>query len=270
MESGNILTCAERYDSVQQSFQYKYGIELIERLKIEKGDRVLDLGCGTGNLTSVLAEKIGRDGKVLGVDPDKERIALAQKKYANRNSVSFHEGSGVDFPSGPYDIIFSNFVLQWIEDKESTFHEVYDELKVGGTFVFLVPDRAERNPWELFPTIKYKSLNFLTCEEYEHLSLKCGFEVEFRSVDTVQHKFDSRDEFINFFESSFKVTVPEVKHLEPQMDWTRITYILKSCRQYIVAITFAHEKFIYSLNDFQYSYIIIYHSCYHAMNNQTR
>ena len=47
----------------------------------QAGDTILDLGCGTGELSAYLAELVGREGKVVAVDPDKERILLAQQSF---------------------------------------------------------------------------------------------------------------------------------------------------------------------------------------------
>ena len=48
---------------------------------------MLDLGCGTGYLASVLAQRVGPEGKVTGVDPDRERIRLAQEQYGTINNL---------------------------------------------------------------------------------------------------------------------------------------------------------------------------------------
>ena len=55
------------------------------------GDAILDLGCGTGELSAYLADLVGPDGKVVAVDPDKERILLAQQSFGEvKNSQSSH------------------------------------------------------------------------------------------------------------------------------------------------------------------------------------
>ena len=46
------------------------------------GDVILDLGCGTGELSAYLAEPVGPEGKVMGVDPDKERIEMARQSHS--------------------------------------------------------------------------------------------------------------------------------------------------------------------------------------------
>lgn len=98
-------------------------------------DTILDLGCGTGELSAYLAELVGPEGNVIGVDPDKERILLAQKYHGNIKNLSFVEGSASDFPgigSESYDIIFSNHVIHWIPDKEDAFNSMFGSLKNGG------------------------------------------------------------------------------------------------------------------------------------------
>ena len=62
---------------------------MIDLVHPKVNSTVLDLGCGTGNLTCILAERVGPGG---GVDPDKERLHVAREKYSASN-LSFLEGS---------------------------------------------------------------------------------------------------------------------------------------------------------------------------------
>lgn len=59
--------------------QYHQGKKLIAKIPVGAGDKVLDLGCGTGNLAVVLSELVGPEGKVVAVDPDEERIKIAKE-----------------------------------------------------------------------------------------------------------------------------------------------------------------------------------------------
>ena len=94
------------------------------------GDIILDLGCGTGNLSAYLAELVGPNGKVVAVDPDKERVLLAQQSYGNVRNLSFVEGSASNFPGiNSYDIIFSSYVILWIPDKQQLFNNLFESLK---------------------------------------------------------------------------------------------------------------------------------------------
>ena len=68
------------YQQASSSKQKVHGEDFIQTDVCPKaGDAILDLGCGTGELSAYLAELVGPEGKVIGVDPDKERIQLAKE-----------------------------------------------------------------------------------------------------------------------------------------------------------------------------------------------
>ena len=80
-------SAAEGYQQNSLSEQKVDGEDFIQTDVCPKvGDVILDLGCGTGELSSYLAELVGPEGKVIGVDPDKERIQLAKETQSNRKS----------------------------------------------------------------------------------------------------------------------------------------------------------------------------------------
>ena len=110
--SSTINTASEGYKQSSRTVQNESGKMFIEtEVQPQAGDTILDLGCGTGELSAYLAQLVGNSGKVVGVDPDKERLELAQKSHSNIDNLSFIEGSSSNFPgmgSESYDIIFSN------------------------------------------------------------------------------------------------------------------------------------------------------------------
>lgn len=90
--------------------QKEVGNKLLETICLKQGDTVLDLGCGTGYLASVASQKVGPTGKIVAVDPDLERILIAQEKYHqwhHLKNTSISEGSSDNFPAGPYDAIYT-------------------------------------------------------------------------------------------------------------------------------------------------------------------
>ena len=200
---------AEKYDEVQVFYQGNDGQGLIDKLSPSKGAFVLDLGCGTGFLASVLAKRVGPEGKVTGVDPDKERLRIAQtQKYGCQENIEFLYGSGEIFPEGPYDAVFSNYVLHWIEDKESVFRNVYDNLKVGGKFAFTASGNPSSLFWEL--STNAKSLFMCSSGVYENIATKCGFEVEFKSVDQAKYSFANIKACIDWVNATVNVNTNTV------------------------------------------------------------
>ena len=188
----------EQYDAVQRDYQGKDGKELIDKLTLKEGCSVLDLGCGTGYLTSLLSDRVGQRGTVTGVDPDAARIAVARRNHGEAKNVTFLEGSSEDFPSGPYDLIFSNHVLQLIENKESAFRSVYSSLKRGGQFAFVCAAGLPPNVTSLLnPQVK-QLLHFSGGDEYQKLARKFGFEIRLMTVGPNRFTFDSADQFLAY------------------------------------------------------------------------
>jgi len=117
------------YDD-KHSFVWKFGADLIELLAPQKGERILDLGCGTGHLTAEIAA-IGAE--VVGIDASAEMIAQARKNYPN---LQFEVRDARDFEfKEPFNAVFSNAALHWIKPPERVIVCIAQALKPGGRFV---------------------------------------------------------------------------------------------------------------------------------------
>lgn len=115
------------------SYVADYGRALIDMIECKDGMTCLDLGCGTGRLTSQLKEA-GLD--VIGMDDSEQQIRKAREDH---KEIRFVQGNACDFTlEEPKNIVFSNAVFHWI-DKErqpDMLRCVYRALKSGGQFVF--------------------------------------------------------------------------------------------------------------------------------------
>ncbi|GAB3928038.1 class I SAM-dependent methyltransferase [Mucilaginibacter myungsuensis] len=120
---------AELYDT-KHAFVSQYGESVVELLDVKPGERILDLGCGTGQL----ADHIRQQGaEVIGADASPEMIAKAQATYPQ---VEFVVADGTNYHfDEPFDAVFSNATLHWIKDAEALTKNVYKSLKPGGRFV---------------------------------------------------------------------------------------------------------------------------------------
>lgn len=117
------------YDQ-KHAFVFKYGEELIELLKPERDERILDIGCGTGHLTSRISD---RGAFVTGIDSSIEMIDSARASYPQ---VDFRvaDASDFSFPE-PFDGVFSNAALHWVKRAEDAVVCMARALRSGGRFV---------------------------------------------------------------------------------------------------------------------------------------
>jgi trans-aconitate methyltransferase len=120
---------AAEYDA-KHAFVYEKAKGLVDLLAPKAGERILDLGCGTGVLTAVIAE---RGAEVLGIDRSPEMVAQAKSKFP---ALEFEvvDATQMKF-EGEFDAVFSNAVLHWIPEAEKVVAGVARALKPGGRFV---------------------------------------------------------------------------------------------------------------------------------------
>ena len=120
---------ATKYD-ICGTFVWRLGVALIELLDPRPGERILDVGCGTGHLTAKIAE-LGAE--VLGIDSSQSMIERARRNYA---LLRFEVVDALELNLGPqFDAVFSNAALHGITKPEIAVSEIFDALKPGGRFV---------------------------------------------------------------------------------------------------------------------------------------
>src|SRR5580700_8966364 len=117
------------YDD-RHSFVWRAGASLVELLDPKPGERILDLGCGTGHLTAKIAEA---GVEVTGLDSSTSMIAQARQNFPG---LKFSLADARDFRfDRPFDAVFSNAALHWIHDAEAVVRSIAAALRPGGRFV---------------------------------------------------------------------------------------------------------------------------------------
>ncbi len=103
---------------------------------LKEGETVLDMGSGAGVDCFLAAKKVGKQGKVIGIDMTPEMIEKAQEnaKKGDYQNVEFRLGEieKLPVPDNTADIVISNCVINLVPDKEQVFKEVFRTLKPGG------------------------------------------------------------------------------------------------------------------------------------------
>lgn len=124
---------AEHYEKVSADRQFIAGQKLIAELAIKSGERALDVGCGTGLLADYVADIVGAQGAVVGLDPLPLRIAIARRRA--RANTSYFVGSALDLSTladASFDVVYLNAVFHWIPDKPLALRNFQRVLKQGG------------------------------------------------------------------------------------------------------------------------------------------
>jgi ubiquinone/menaquinone biosynthesis C-methylase UbiE len=113
-------------------------------LGAEKGDRVLDVGCGPGFYVAELLESVGPAGSVVGVDPSPDMLSVAARRAEGHANVEFYEGRATAVPvAGPsFDRALSVQVLEYVADVPAALAEMRRVLRPGGRLVIWDVDWA--------------------------------------------------------------------------------------------------------------------------------
>jgi trans-aconitate 2-methyltransferase len=109
--------------------------DLVNLIQPRPNLKVIDLGCGTGELTSTLVSVLP-GCTILGIDTSKEMLAKAEN-FSN-SQVHFEFGSQENL-EGPWDLIISNAALQWSDDHSILFPEIFEHLNEKGQLVIQMP-----------------------------------------------------------------------------------------------------------------------------------
>lgn len=195
-----------------------------EHAGIKEGDVVLDLGCGAGNDVFVARTKVGKSGKVIGVDMTQEMIDKANrnKDRLGLQNVEFKLGEIEQLPIDKevIDVSLSNCVLNLVPDKKAAFSEIYRVLKPGAHFcisdIVLIGALPEglRKSAEMYAGCVSGALQK---DEYLGIMEQVGFkDIEIKKTKTIElpekllHEFLSNEEVSNFKTNStgiFSITV---------------------------------------------------------------
>lgn len=121
------------YDD-KHAFVWKYGESVLELLEPKPGERILDLGCGTGHLTAQIA-KAGAE--VVGIDQDPAMIEKARATYPELRfaTADAREFTLEGLSDRPFDAVFSNAVLHWVRPPDAAARCIAAALRPGGRFV---------------------------------------------------------------------------------------------------------------------------------------
>lgn len=168
---------AQEYDQWYESTMGRFVDEVESKLafsmlKPQKGMKVLDVGCGTGNF-SIKLSKMGCD--VVGVDLSREMLKIAkEKREKEKLDISFYmmDVYDLDFPDNAFDAVFSMATFEFIKEPERAYAEMYRVVKPGGRI--LIGTINKNSSWGRL----YLSREFQENSVFQYADLKTREDME--------------------------------------------------------------------------------------------
>lgn len=134
-----------RYDFMNSVISFQrhkvWRKDVMKKMQVKRGDKALDVCCGTGDWSFSLAESVGESGKVIGLDFSKNMLSVGQKKLENSqlNHLEFVHGNAMELPfdNDSFDFVTIGFGLRNVPDYTQVLQEMRRVVKPGGKVVCL-------------------------------------------------------------------------------------------------------------------------------------
>lgn len=206
----------------KHAFVAEYGSSLIEWLAPQPHEHILDLGCGTGELT----EQIRQSGaEVIGVDRSAEMIHQAKRQYPHVSFFVMDAAQLSDLPQ--FEAIFSNAALHWMLEAGRVVQQMYKHLKPGGRLVVELGGKGnirqvisavnQQRIRDEYPPIDISQQWFFpSIGEYSTMLENAGFQVQlarhFPRKTPLQDAENGIADWIRMFGQTWLKDIPEHQH----------------------------------------------------------
>lgn len=132
-----------------------FGLDMLDAACLSAGRRVIDVGCGCGATSLEAAKRVGREGRVLGLDISGPMLARARERAAGEglSNTEFVQGDAQVYglEAGAYDAVVSRFGVMFFEDSVAAFANLGKGLRDGGRLAFACWKSPLENPWMTVP-----------------------------------------------------------------------------------------------------------------------
>jgi trans-aconitate methyltransferase len=202
------------HSALQQSWAH----ELLARLNLRGNERVLDVGCGDGNITAELARALP-GGRVVGVDLAPEMIRFARERFPRRSfpnlEFALMDARALRFER-EFDVVFSNAVLHWVDDHRAFLRGAAAALVEGGRLVVSAGGRGNaqavfgafrtvlrRRPWREFFRDMPRPYFFHAPEDYARWLPEAGLAPRVIRLAPRQARFGSEADFVAWLRTTW-------------------------------------------------------------------
>lgn len=208
MKTINTRTFDQQWDA--QSYaqygtpQFNIAMEALSQWKFNGNESILDIGCGNGAITSVIADKYAKNGSVMGVDLSQDMVNLAKQTFKAKN-LSFRTMDAAHVPFvNEFDLVSSFYCLHWVKDQQSAINGIFNSLKENGQtllyimtnpvnhdnfFSHLTKELAAMPKWSIYLKNYQEPWNFQTKDNFKKILDKSGFKTLSLEHEHKQFKF---------------------------------------------------------------------------------
>lgn len=206
-------------------------VDLANRVSVLNPKKIVDIGCGPGNSTQVLAQKYP-DARIVGADNSPGMIETAKKEHPGLEFVLCDASRDLSALGGDWDIVFSNACIQWIPDHETLIPNMMALVKKGGTLSVQIPQNfgepihkivdetiaSEKwKPYIAFPRI------FYNLKPGGYFDLLADLAADFSIWEVVYyHKMLAHEDLLEWYRSTglrpFLSVLPEDKKRDFEQD----------------------------------------------------
>ena len=169
--------------------------DLLALVDVRPNLKVIDLGCGTGNLTRELADKLP-DSHVTGLDTSTQMLAAARAASQSTPSLVFQQGDQSTL-TGEWDLIFSNAALQWSENHTELIPYLFEKLKPGGQITVQIPSNHNHISHQIYRETAEEDMFKFILQGFQRYSPVLSIDNYARIL------FDNGAEEINVFEKIY-------------------------------------------------------------------
>lgn len=254
---GERIEEAERYNQ-NSHLQWDLAVKFIKTIPWTEEDNILDVGCGDGKITALIADVCGVSG-IIGIDISSSMVDFAQQKYIEPN-LSFIE---LDIEKLNFREQFTKVVsfsaLHWVVDQEKAFAKIYESLVPSGKVYILTYGKSCMNisvlaekliyseKWkDYFPSYKPTRI-YLTKEECYSYLRKVGFvEIDIQQM-VEQFIYPNRRAFIDFIQPLLSFATHLSEELKKQFVEEIVEQVI-ACKA-----PYNPEQVIFEVNTFQIS-----------------
>jgi ubiquinone/menaquinone biosynthesis C-methylase UbiE len=249
---------AESYESYMVPVLFgPWAEQLIQAAAAQRGERVLDLACGTGVVARRVAPRVGREGSVTALDMNPAMLEVARAAAAREGlAVEFHEGSAEDLPfhAGSFDLVLCQFALMFFADRRAALAEARRVLVEGGRIALSVWQGLDRHPFyrALHEVIRRKAgvsalqeiFGLGDAGELRRLLLDAGFREARIEEVTMTASFPHPEAFLAAEIDVDTAAIPSMQHLDDDARRTLTSAIADEMRQPLAEITYEEHVVI--------------------------